>query len=225
MEKKKIDWRVETKEPVYKLGETVDLVGYFKSSVNYAEKWYILASLSTDDPMFRRGTTRQLLKLDPYEEKENVVLQKFVVSESYPSGEYKYTVGLEYERKVVDTKEVTFSIEGTPVFFEITTTLSSDKEGRKKTKAFLLDDKEVFLRIDSDVSPLTIMGVCVYPSGTENGLKFTNNKTSIKIEDIGKYLFKLKVRSDGYRTIRKHVSFSVVTHHPEFRSFKGKSKQ
>jgi hypothetical protein len=74
-------------------------------------------------------------------------------------------------------------------------------------------------RILSEVEDLNLRGVLVDPGGQETPVRFEGLSAAMPLTGPGSYKLQLVVEAEGYKTVRKSLTFSVIGERPEFGNF------
>lgn len=214
--KKQIDWDVRLEKREYGPGEKVSVIGTFRSIANESHVWTVhtqFSQIEAED--FPAGIVPYSVELEPGQERE-IIIRDLQVVDEFPPGEYSVKVGLEIERGVMDLKEVNFRIEGTPKPLDFRIILSRDRDSKDLAKVFTSKDKEIYIRVTSDVKTITLSGVCTNPGEKETILEFEEMVSSYPLAGEGVYNLRVTAEAKGYKSITKQVAFSVIRDNPVF---------
>lgn len=218
-EKSQIQWDVNVDKDRYGPDETVQLKGTFRSTAAEPLQLRVHTLLKTEaTEEFPVGIVPHKVVVPPNEETE-VILERYLVTDDFPPGRYSIQVGLEGEPEAMTFKEVGFVVEGTKKPLPLQAVFSRDREGRDQVKVYTPEDKFAYLRILSEVEDLNLRGVSVNPEGLETPIRFEGLAAAVQLTGLGSYKFRLEAEAEGYKTVRKTFTFSVIQERPEFGSF------
>jgi hypothetical protein len=218
-EKSQIEWDVSVDKDRYGPNETVQLKGTFRSTTAESLKIRLHTLLKTDaTEEFPVGIVPHDVVVPPDEETE-VVIERYLVTDDFPPGRYAVQVGLEGGPEAMTFKEVGFVVEGTKKPLPLQVVFSRDREGRDQVKVYTPEDKFAYLRILSEVDDLNLRGEAVDPKGLETPIRFEGLTAAVELAGPGSYRLRLEAQAEGYKTVRKTITFSVIQEKPEFGGF------
>lgn len=222
-EKSQIEWDVNVDKDRYGPDETVQLKGIFRSAAAEPIRLRVHTLLKTSaTEEFPVGIVPHEVVVPPNEETE-VILERYHVTDDFPPGQYSVQVGVEGAPEPISFKEIGFVIEGTVRPLMLQTVFSRDPEGRDRVKVYTPEDKLAHLRILSEVDDLTLRGELIDPNGKEAPIRFEGQAAALPLTGVGSYILRLEAEAEGYKTVRRKLTFSVIQEKPEFGNF-GKLK-
>jgi hypothetical protein len=221
-----VHWDVRLDKERYGPGDTIRVIGSFRSTAEEPRSWTVHTLLrQIDAEEFPVGIVPYSIELEPGRERE-VVIREARVTDDFPPGDYSIGVGLEIERGVTDFKEVKFRIEGTSRPLDLRVILSRGR-GERNLRVFTPRDKKVFVQVASDVRDLALSGTCTDPQGKQIPLEFENMVASFLPTGEGPYTLRISAGAKGYKPLTKELVFSVIRDRPTFGgldSIRGKRK-
>jgi hypothetical protein len=227
-EKAQIQWDVNVDKDRYGPGESVRLKGTFRSTAAEPMRLRVHTLLKTEaTEEFPVGIVPHEVIVPPNEETD-ALLEEYRVTDDFPPGQYSVQVGVEGGPEAITFKEVGFVVEGTVKPLAIQAVFSRDREGRDRVKVYTAEDKLAHLRILSEVDDLTLRGELINPDGKETPIRFEGPATALQLTGVGSYTLRLEAEAEGYKTVRRKLTFSVIQEKPEFGSFsklKGRMKR
>jgi hypothetical protein len=218
-EKIQIQWDVNVDKDRYGPDETVQLKGTFRSAAAEPLRLRVHTLLKTEaTEEFPVGIVPHELVVPPNEETD-VILDEYLVTDDFPPGRYSVQVGVEGGPEPITFKEVGFVIEGTAKPLALQAVFARDREGRDRVRVYTPEDKLAHLRIMSEVDDLTLRGMLMDPDGKETSIQFEGPAAALQLTGVGSYTLRLEAEAEGYKTVRKKLTFSVIQEKPEFGSF------
>lgn len=212
-----IKWSIQTVQPSYKLGEKVHVKGKFLLESEPDSRYILQAQLRQEGNDELSPTIEtSLMDLKEGAETEKMV-KEFLVTNSYPPGEYELLAGITKEgTKETDTLKTTFQITETAKPHDIKIAISSDREAQNRIRTFKVKEhNKAYIKIDSLLDNLELSGTCVYPNSKQHALTFEDKLAIVELGPEGVYKLTIKAQAKGYRDLIKNVNFNMISASPK----------
>ena len=157
----------------------------------------------------------ELIELDPGESGILPDLSFSLWMTMFP-GSYAYGFTVYDENgNVLNKTTIGFQVQGTEKSFEeIEVLVCGDLSCNDVRRIFTLNDKVVYVRINSEENPETA-GQIVHPDKVVEGLDFSDNIAEIKLGKTGLYELSFVSVKEGYINSYKSLNFSVMKEEPK----------
>lgn len=213
-----VRWDIRIEGESFGPGDTVKLVGTFRSLAREPRRWTVHTLLErTDGEDLPIGIIPSTVALDPGQERE-VVIREIPVTDDLDPGEYSLKAGLEVGRGVTHFQEVIFRIEGTPQPLDFRVRLLREKGGRN-LRVLDAEDRVGHVQVESDVPDLELSGVLTNPQGEKVPLEFAERKASFPLAGEGPYTLEVNAAAEGYRPRTRKLVFGVARARSAFGRF------
>ncbi len=207
---------LSTDKQTYNSGEEIKVMAMVKNPFPKTKKWQVVYYfMSEDEKSFSALGQVKELEMKPGQTEKVEFTSK--VGQNLPPGNYKIKLEVLEQEQIINSKSRIIKIQGTNKILSADIQSCEDIDCQIEKSVFL-KNKTVFIKINSDVSNLEILGKIKYPNQEEaQDLNFKNSIAQIRASQIGSYEAIIYIKKDGYQSVSVKKDFAVIKELPEIK--------
>ena len=207
---------LSTDKQIYNSGEEIKAMVMIKNPFPKTKKWQVVYYfMSEDEKSFSAlGQVKELELKSGQTEKVEFTSK---VEQNLPPGNYKIKLEVLEQEQVINLKSKIVKIQGTNKILSANIQTCEDVNCRTEKSVFL-QNEIIYIKINSEVSNLEIIGKIKYPNQEEaQDFDFKNSIAQISANQIGSYEVIINIKKDGYQELVRKKDFAVIKEMPEIK--------